>query len=332
MLEITENFFKGTNIMSYAGWIKQFVVKNSIDVLGLVFVSGFLIFHLPIDVLNSLPATGGDMGSHFWPLYVLKNEGIPYLLKLLDPRYLGDQTLYLRLWNPGNLGGEPVLLHYFPLPFMIMVIISFFVDLGTAFNIGTLLPIFMFPFCVYFCMRQTGFKSPIPILTVCLTLPHLYNESYSMFGGNTLSTLSGQFAHLYAICFLLLGLGCLVKNIKKDHISVSAICFFSATALSHAYVFVIIPVFFLSVLVFAKKQQLVCWLKILFITGLATLSLSLWFLWPMMDHHQWTTPVAMYFGTKALVDVFTSKALYPIYAISFIGLIVMGFVFFSKEI
>ena len=317
--------------MNYVRLTKQFVIENSTDVLGLVFVSAFLIFHLPIDVLNSLPATGGDMGSHFWPLYVLKNEGIPYLLKLLDPRYLGEQTLYLRLWNPGNLGGEPVLLHYFPLPFMIMVLLSFFVDLGTAFNIGTLLPIFMFPFCVYFCMRQMGFRFPTPILTVCLTLPHLYNESYSMFGGNTLSTLSGQFAHLYAMCFLLLGLGCLVKSIKKNHISVAAICFFSATALSHAYVFVIIPAFFLSVLVFAKKQQIFNWLKILVVMGLATLSLSLWFLWPMMDHHPWTTPVAMYFGNKALIDVFTSKALYPIYAVSFIGLVFLGFVFFQKK-
>ena len=317
--------------MSYIRRIKQFVAENSIDILGLVFVSAFLILHLPIDVLNSLPATGGDMGSHFWPLYVLKNEGVPYFLKLLDPRYLGDQTLYLRLWNPGNLGGEPVLLHYFPLPFIIMVIISFFVDLGTAFNIGTLLPIFMLPFCVYICMRQMGFKFPTPILTVCLTLPHLYNESYSMFGGNTLSTLSGQFAHLYAICFLLLGLGCLVKNIKEDRISVAAIFFFSATALSHAYVFVVIPVFFLSILVFAKKGQMFNWLKILVVTGLVTLSLSLWFLWPLMDHHPWTTPVAMYFGPKALKDVFLSKVLYPVYAVIFMGLVSIVVVFFQKK-
>ena len=317
--------------MSYIRLRKQFIVENSIDILGLIFVSAFLIFHLPIDVLNSLPATGGDMGSHFWPLYVLKNEGIPYLLKLLDPRYLSEQSLYLRLWNPGNLGGEPVLLHYFPLPFMIMAVMGFFLDLGTAFNIGTILPVFMLPFCVYFCMQQIGFKFPTPILTVALILPHLYNESYSMFGGNTLSTLSGQFAHLYALCFLLLGIGCLVKNIKKDHVSVAAICFFSATALSHAYVFVIIPVFFLSILVFAKKQQVFNWLKILTITGLATLLLSLWFLWPMMDHHPWTTPVSMYFGKKALVDVFTSKALYPIYAVCLVGLITIGIVFFQKK-
>ena len=317
--------------MNYVRLTKPLIIENIIDLLGLIFVSAFLIFHLPVDVLNSLPATGGDMGSHFWPLYVLKNEGLPYLLKLLNPFNFGEQVLYLRLWNPGNLGGEPVLLHYFPLPFMIMVIISFFVDLGTAFNIGTLLPVFMLPFCVYFCMRQMDFKFPTPILAVCLTLPHLYNESYSMFGGNTLSTLSGQFAHLYALCFLLLGLGCLVKNIKENHISIAAICFFSATALSHAYVFVIIPVFFLSVLVFAKKQQLFNWLKILVITGLTTLALSLWFLWPMMDHHPWTTPVAMYFGTKALVDVFTSKELYPIYAIILIGLVFMAIVLFQRK-
>ena len=317
--------------MIYARLTKQFIVENSIDILGLLFVSAFLIFHLPIDVLNSLPATGGDMGSHFWPLYVLKNEGVPYLLKLLDPRYLGEQSLYLRLWNPGNLGGEPVLLHYFPLPFMIMAVMGFFLDLGTAFNIGTMLPVFMLPFCVYFCMQQMDFKFPTPILTAVLILPHLYNESYSMFGGNTLSTLSGQFAHLYAICFLLLGIGCLFKNIKKNHISVAAICFFSATALSHAYVFVIIPVFFLSILVFAKKQQLFNWLKILTITGLTTLLLSLWFLWPMMDHHPWTTPVSMYFGKKALIDVFTSKALYPTYIICFIGLITMAVAFFQKK-
>lgn len=306
-------------------------LENSIDLLGLLLVSAFLIFHLPVDVLNSLPATGGDMGSHFWPLYVLKNEGFAYLLKLLDPRYFGEQSLYLRLWNPGNLGGEPVLLHYFPLPFMVMAIMSFFMDLGTAFNIGTLLPIFTFPFCVYFCMRKMGFGFPTPLLTVALTLPYLYNESYSMFGGNTLSTLSGQFAHLYALCFLLLGLGCLVKSIKKDHISIAAICFFSATALSHAYVFIIVPVFFLSVLVFAKKRQIWPWLKILVMTGLVTLSLSLWFLWPMMDHHPWTTQVSMIFGTKALIETLTSTVFYPLYFLLLAWLVLMVVAFILRQ-
>lgn len=298
-------------------WRSLFNPSHLINVLGLLLIAGFFISYLPLDVLNALPATGGDTGSHFWPVYALKHEGFPAL----------------RLWNPGHFGGQPLFVHYFPLPFILMGLMGFFMELGTAFNIGTLLPLFGLPFCVYFCVKQMGWQFPTPLLAAVFTLPYLYNESYSMFGGNTLSTLSGQFAHQYAICFLLLGIGFLMKNIEKNRVSFRAVCCFSAVCLSHAYVFFIIPVFFLSILFFIhKKQHWFETFKMLFITGLSTLFLSAWFLWPLIDDSQWATPVPMIWGKKALIQTALSQIFYPLYAVGLVCLISLLVIFLQKKI
>ena len=292
-----------------------FTPEGLIDLLGLLLISGFFISWLPLDVLNSLPATGGDMGSHFWPVHVLKNEGLPYL----------------RLWNPGNLGGQPLFVRYFPLPFILMSLLGFFMDLGTAFNIGTLLPLLLLPLCVYFCMRQMSYTFPIPLLTAVFTLPFIYNESYSMFGGNTLSTLAGQFAHVYGLCFLFLGLGFLFKNIKQNRFSLMACLCFSATALSHAYVFVIVPVFLLILLLLTEKKWLFERFKILLMTGIVTLLLSAWFLWPLIDDSQWITPIPMFWGKNAIIETLSSRIFYPLYVVLLLWLISMIVALLRKQ-
>jgi hypothetical protein len=77
---------------------------------------GFISFITPTTVWNTKPATGGDTGSHFYPLWVLVNESLPHW--------------QIRTWNPGNLMGEPHLLHYFPGPFLLMAFLSIFMPLG----------------------------------------------------------------------------------------------------------------------------------------------------------------------------------------------------------
>ena len=71
--------------------------EPGLDLLFLAGISVFFISLLPAEAFGVLPATGGDTGSHFWPLYVLVNYGIPEGL--------------IKNWNPGNLAGEPHFVH-----------------------------------------------------------------------------------------------------------------------------------------------------------------------------------------------------------------------------
>lgn len=255
-------------------------LRHEIIFLGLIAI---LFFSQAQEwIFNSEPATGGDTGSHFWPLVTLVKESLP--------------NFSIRIWNPGNLGGEPHLTHYFPFPYLVMAFFSLFVPLGQAFNLGTILPVLIYPFCFFWSFRRMGFKGLQPLLASSLSLIFLYVESFSMWGGNALSTLAGQFAHLYALGFFVLGIGEYIRGIQRDRISILAILSFAAVLLSHFYVALFIPIFVVGTLFDFRswKKKFVIAVK----TGLASLLLSAWFVIPMLDNSRWNTAFGLQWHTK----------------------------------
>lgn len=117
--------------------------ENLLGLCTLLFV-GFIFYLTPNSIWNDEPATGGDTGSHFYSLWVLVNQALPHF--------------QIRTWNPGNLMGEPLLLHYFPAPFLLMAFLSLFMPLGLAFNLGTILPLFSFPMSLSFALSRLGYS------------------------------------------------------------------------------------------------------------------------------------------------------------------------------
>lgn len=263
--------------------------EPGMDVALLGLSSFFFLFQLPLDVFMSpFPATGGDMGSHFWPLLTLVDHGLPHAT--------------IKLWSPGNLGGEPHFVHYFPFPFLVMALLSKLVPIGTAFNIGSLLGLFFLPASAYACVRGLGYRFPGPILAAAAVHCFLYNESYTMWGGNTLSTLAGQFAHGYALCLLLLGVGALGWEIRRRAFPfVSSLCF-TALALSHAYVLMGVPVIALSVILFFPFQSTYQRFWHLTRCGIYSGLMSVWFLIPMIDNARWNTPFYFKWISKDLLS------------------------------
>ena len=287
----------------------------STDVLFLLASAALFIHFLPNEILGSDPATGGDTGSHFWPLVTLVKQGLPHF--------------HVRVWNPGNLGGEPHLTHFFPCPYLLMAFFSLFMPLGTAFNIGTALPMLIFPVCVYFCFRALKFRFPIPILASAASLSSFYNESFSMWGGNALSTLAGQFAHLYAVCFFLLGIGSLNWEISSRRFPWLSTLLFAAVLLSHFYIALYIPaVFFIFIFFhpFGQRKHLCLQLGS---SGLISFLLAAWFVIPMLHNSSWTTA----FGLQWSGSQFYHEA-FPVLFWPFSVLMIVGvaFLLFRKRI
>lgn len=237
---------------------------------------GSVVAFLTPSIFNALPATGGDTGSHFWPVQVLHDYGLP--------------NLTLRPWNPGNNGGEGLLVHYFPLPFVLMAILGYVIPIGTAFNVGTILPVVGLPIAVWGGLRLAGARFPVAILAAAFSLMFLLNEGYTMWGGNALSTLAGQFAHMYALDFLLLGFGLLAYETRKGRLPWCATLAFVAVALSHAYVYLAVPA---MLLLFVLCFPVGTWrarLAEATVSGGASLLVSAWFIGPMVLNAVWTTP------------------------------------------
>lgn len=286
-------------------------LQTSLSVFGVFCVTAVLLSYFPLDVLRVTPATGGDTGSHYWTLKVLVEESLP--------------NFRIRSWSPGNLAGEPQLVHYFPLPFLLMAALSLFMPLGLAFNLGTILPLVALPFSVMFCIRRLGFRFPAPLLGACATLCVILNESYNMWGGNGLSTLAGQFAHAYALNFFFLSAGLLVQDIQKNRLPVASSLGVSAVILSHGYVTLALPFLFLGLLWFPTQTLRIRCVR-LAQAGVGAFLLSAWHILPMLQNRPWTTPQAMSWrDSLPWWEMFVPYAVYPLV----VSTVVLGLAFVS---
>lgn len=98
-------------------------------------------------------------------------------------------------WDFGNLAGYPALHYYFPLPFIISAALSLVMPLTVAVKIVTVLSSVLLPACVFYLLRQMRCAFPTPLLGAALTLPFLFVESQSMWGGNLPSMMAGEFSY-----------------------------------------------------------------------------------------------------------------------------------------
>jgi len=127
----------------------------------------------------------------------------------------------------------PLFQFYFPLPFILMVALGNLIPLEVAFKLVTVLGVFTLPFTTYFCMRLMGFRFPMPVFAATFTLPFLFQESHSMWGGNIPSTLAGEFSYSISLSLTVLFFGTLYRGlIDKKHILRNALLL-AAVAFTH---------------------------------------------------------------------------------------------------
>jgi hypothetical protein len=284
------------------------------DFLGLLALLLQIINIIPKDIFSDNPPTGGDMGSHYWPFLTLLEHGF--------------RTLTWPVWNPGNLLGEPQLLHYFPLPFLVMGVLSLFVPTAVSFKLAVVIPILILPITTYLMVRRLNFKFPSPLFAAVVVQYVLFNENYSMWGGNILSTLSGQFAHLYAIVFLFLGLGTLSLDVSRERLPRSAV-WFSLVAISHAYILLGLPICVLSFVLFSQVKNIKSRFAKSVEAGIYSFLFSIWFVLPLWRNLPWTTSFSFKWISKNIwAEVFPSYFLPLALAaiLAGVGIIVGGLV------
>lgn len=162
--------------------------RGLIDILILSLALVFMFQYIPLEHLfENTIVTGGDTGSHYKTAAYLKDHLLP------QGKVIG--------WYPGNYGGYPVFILYFPLLYLASVAMSAFMPLQVAFKLVTIVGPLMLPFCVYAMLRLVKFRFPGPLFGALASVLFLFNTSNSMWGGNFYSTLAGEFS--YAVSFSL---------------------------------------------------------------------------------------------------------------------------------
>jgi len=301
---------KGEIAVKFLDFLKRNKEKI-VDILVLALIIVFLFSHFkPSLLFSKTTATGGDMGSHNYIAYYLKNYLLP------QGNILG--------WTNDWYAGMPLLQFYFPLPYIAIVFLSYMVPIQIAFKLVTVLGIFSLPISAYFLAKWMDFKFPMPIIAAIFTLPFLFFEDYSIWGGNILSTLAGQFSHSISISISILFVGLLYKGIgDKKYILANSILF-SLIILSHVFT-TIFTLFYSFFFIFAreKKQALsnsIYMFKVYFLAFLLTAF--------------WTLPFIFKLGFTSKLGWVPNKSLsliYPHGLLPFLILAIISILFYFKH-
>ncbi|MBA3653116.1 MAG: hypothetical protein H0W70_02865 [Actinobacteria bacterium] len=180
----------------------------------------FVFWQLKPELLfaNTTPS-GGDMGAHVW-----------------GPAFLRDHLLAhgrLTGWTPDWYMGFPLLTFYFPLPSLLIVVLDVLLPYGVAFKLVTVMGVLALPVAAYVFARLVGLRGSAPACVAVLTVPFLFERSYTIYGGNIASTLAGEFSFSISLAAALLFLGVFARCLETGRGRGLAAVLLAVTGLCH---------------------------------------------------------------------------------------------------
>lgn len=274
------------------------------DAVGLSLILAVLLDLLrPSLLLLPTIAAGGDTPCHY-PTFVWLKE-----------RLLPEWRLHG--WYPGTYLGQPLLLYYFPFPFVLMSALAPLVGEPAAFKLGTALGVFLLPLWAYVSLRRMRAAFPAPLLAAAAALVFLYVEQNPIWGGTLASTLTGEFSYTYGIGFALLFLGELQRAREDGRGPWLPALLLALTAYAHGYAVLWAGLTASGLLLWDRRPlRALGWLA-----GVASLAFALAapMLLPLLGDWGWTTPY-----DDAWIDVTTRgllpPLLWPFAALAAVGL------------
>jgi hypothetical protein len=231
---------------------------------------------LGIDFLlsNNLP-TGGDTASHLLYVWTYIHELLPHG--------------YITAWMPEVFGGLPFLSYYFPLSFLSMAGLATVLPFALAMKLGMFAAAMALPGAVWLgSVYLLKLPRQIAIWGVLGILPFLLHEQNSIWGGNLLSTLAGEFAYGYGALFSVLTLLAWQRTMASGRYWWLAALLEAATGFSHGFA-LLITGFATAAFLFDSKNFVRNLRFLIYGHSLAFFLLAGW-LWPMLQMHSLTIP------------------------------------------
>ncbi len=168
----------------------------------------------PALLLANTMTTGGDTGAHFGLAQFLKSN------LLLHGHVTG--------WYPGAYDGQPLNTFYFPLPDTLAAALGFIIPFNIAFKFVTLLGSVTLPVAAWAFGRLAGMERPRPAVLAVFTLPFLFDQTFTIYGGNLYSTMAGEYAFSLGLSVALVFLGVVVRGMRTNRSRIPAILLLSA--------------------------------------------------------------------------------------------------------
>jgi hypothetical protein len=275
------------------------------DALGLLAILLVLLdYFRPALLFLPTIAAGGDTPCHY-PTFVWFKEHL-----LPQGRLSG--------WYPGAYLGQPLLLYYFPLPFLVMSALAPVFGDPVAFKLGTVLPVFLLPLLTYASFRLLGFRFPGPLLGAGAAAVFLFHEENPIWGGTLGSTLTGEFSYTYGLGLATLFLGVLYRLYTRGKGPIVPALLLGVVAFAHGYAVLWAGLSATYFLYGSRKP----WRTLRFLVVVAVLAFATAgiLLVPLLSDWGWTTPYNDPWITVTTLGLLPTF-LWPLFAIAVAGLV-----------
>lgn len=181
--------------------------------------------HPQLILRNNTP-TGGDMGAHVW--------GPAYLRDFLLPHWK------LTGWTMDWYAGFPMYRFYMVVPALLILLLNIVLPYGIAFKIIAVLGLVAFPTCAWGMAKVAKLPYPLPELFVVAATMFLYDESFTIYGGNIASTMAGEFSFSIALALSLVALGLFARGLDDGKYRPWAALCVALAALCHGIVLIFV--------------------------------------------------------------------------------------------
>ncbi len=190
------------------GWIDKLAGRlSSVSIEGwitFVIVVGSVIFTLaqlhPNLLFSNTTPTGGDMGAHVW-----------------GPAYLRDHILpHWRLsgWAPDWYAGFPMYQFYMVIPALAVVLVNILLPYGLALKLVSISGVLSLPIALWAFGKLSGLRFPLPAMFSAMSVIFLFDESFTIYGGNIASTMAGEFSFSIALSLAFVYFGVLARGLR----------------------------------------------------------------------------------------------------------------------
>lgn len=185
--------------------------------------TGFLLLTLhPELILRNNTPTGGDMGAHVWGPAFLRDHLLP--------------SLRLSGWSMDWYSGLPVYRFYMVVPALFVVLLDVLLPYGISLKLVAVVGILALPWCVWRFGRLARFAFPLPEMFAIAATIFLYDESFTIYGGNIASTMAGEFSFSISLALAFLVFAQVVRGQEINRGLALSSVLLSLSALSHGIV------------------------------------------------------------------------------------------------
>jgi hypothetical protein len=219
-------------------------------------------------------STGGDVASQVFYAKVFM-EWLP--------------TGKISGWLPESYAGFPAFTFYFPLPFTLMGLLQYVVGQQVAFKLVSMLPVFLLPAASYATGAMFRWRVPARLLSATGVAGFILGTSTSIWGGNVLAMLAGEFAYSWGLMLAVLFWGVLAVALRNGgRWWLLAGVLEALVALSHGYS-LLAAGFGAFFFLLASKRLWHDLRIILQVHALAFLLIGFWLI-PLIENLPWTIP------------------------------------------